>query len=99
MITFMLDLPKLAEPLQLQLEEALLKVPGAEAFALDDRSGNFSVTADKNTDALREAVLAIYGWAAEHPSVLAQMKVVCGGKERLLVKKSPNDIIYFLADC
>jgi len=99
MITFTLDLPKLAEPLLLQLEESLLKVPGVEAFALQDESGNFSVTADKETDALRGAVLAIYGWAAEHPSVLARMKVVCGEKERLLVKSSPNDIIYFLADC
>lgn len=99
MIIFTLDLPKLAEPLQLQLEESLLNAPGVEAFVLDDQSGNFSVTAENKADALREAVLAIYGWAADHPSVQGQMKVVCDGKERLLVKSSPNDLIYFLANC
>lgn len=99
MITFTLDLPKLAEARRLQLEEALLKVPGADAFAMNDGSGQFSVTVDKNDAVLRETVLAIYGWAAEHPAALAQTKVVCGEKERLLVKSSPNDIIYFLADC
>jgi len=98
-ITFTLDLPKLAEPLQLQLEEALLKAPGVEALALGHQSGKFAITADSKTDALRAAVLAIYGWAADHPSVRGQVKVVCGGKERLLVKSSPNDLIYFLANC
>ena len=100
MITFTLDLPRLSDSQQLQLEEALLKVPKVDALALNDDSGDFVITLAKDNAGLRDAVAALYGWASSYPGLLAQMRVRCPqDKEMELGKHSPNDIIYFLAAC
>lgn len=99
MITFTLDLPKLSESQQIQLEEALLKVPRVDALALDDGSGRFSITTAEDNRVLRDTVAALYGWASGHPGMVMQMKVVCPEKEVTLGKHSPNDVIYFLSTC
>ncbi len=100
MITFTLDLPELSASQQIQLEEALLKVPRVDAFALNDGSGNVSITAVEDNRVLRDAVAALYGWASDHPGMIMQMKVVCPDDRAMtLGKHSPNDVIQLLASC
>lgn len=100
MISFILDLPKLSEAQQLHLEESLLKVPKVDAFALDDGSGNFSITTESSNRVLRDAVATLFSWASAYPGMTIKMKVVCSDeKSMILGKHSPNDIIYFLASC
>jgi len=99
MITFTLELPKLTDEQQIQLEEVLLKVPRVDAFALDDGSGHFSITTEEENSVLRDAVAALYGWASEYAGMVMQMTVVCGEKRAMLGKHSPNDIIHFLTTC
>lgn len=97
MITFTLSIPRLSSEQKLQLEEALLKVPQVDALALDDGTASFEITASK--DALRDMVLAVYGWGSEHPPVLRFIQTVCGESALLLGEKSPNQIIHFLSLC
>ncbi len=97
MITFVLELPKLAPEKQIQLEDVLLKIPRVDAFAQDD--GDFSITAENTNIVLRDLVAAIYGWASDHPGMALQMKVVCPKGEMVLGKHSPNDVIHFLSTC
>ena len=100
MIAFTLELPELTEEQQLQLEEVLLKIPHVDAFASDDGSGNFSVSADSDNKVLRDMVAALYGWASDHPGVLMQMKAVCSDHQAVVLgKHSPNDVIHFLTTC
>jgi len=98
MITFALNLPKITESQQLQLEEALLKVPKVDALVVED--GKFSITAGDDEQALRDAVAALYGWASSFAGLLMHMQVQCPNqKSMLLGSHSPNDVIYFLASC
>ncbi len=100
MIAFTLNLPNLTEEQQMGLEEALLKVPRVDAFALEDASGAFSVTAEADNKVLRDLVAALYAWASDYPGLLMTLKATCiNGSEMLLGKHSPNDVIHFLSTC
>jgi hypothetical protein len=100
MIAFTLNLPDLTEEQRLGLEEVLLKIPRVDAFALEDTSGDFSVTADADNKVLRDLVAALYGWASDYPGLLMALKATCsGGSEMLVGTHSPNDVIHFLSTC
>ena len=100
MITFTLSLPPLSDEQKISLEEALLKVPRVDAFALGDGSGDFSLTTEESNSVLRDTVAALYGWASDFPGLVMQMKVVCSEEKAMVLgKHSPNDVIHFLASC
>ena len=98
MITFTLELPRLAPEKQIQLEDVLLKIPRVDALAQADDS--FSITSENENTVLRDLAAALYGWASDYPGMALQMKAVCPeGKSMTLGKHSPNDLIHFLATC
>ena len=98
MITFQLELPELSPEKQFQLEEALLKIPHVDALVQDN--GDFSITSTNENSVLRNLVAALYGWASDYSDIALQMKVVCSDAGAMVLgKRSPNDIIQFLASC
>ncbi len=97
MLTFTLHIPKLTEEQQIQLEEALLKVPRVDALVLSE-AGEVEVTSEEAT--LRDMAAALYSWASKYTGMLFKTSVSCGEKEPMVLGKySPNEIIHYLVAC